>query len=279
MYERNGVPPSVSLTKANAKEEDEAELRKNVKRVVEDIVELLKDRAEVEKEPKAKRARVQEYLKRKIVLKKIVNVETCNAEINESNFTAEITLIKIFVAEAQGILDRINNIEQAVYDLYEDKRRIKNLLKELPTYDTLFKRETEGITNEFCKRCDKDENNNEVVELLREINFDFIRIIEQPSVILKGMNRAWEIVRGVYNANFNDLSNKKEGDQKKDLDKKMRRYSRNRKERRDREKDFKKEEEQMIKKVQKFCSCLVPPLILVTLAKIIFYTLYISRVS
>lgn len=59
----------------------------------------------------------------KIVLKKIDNVETCNAEINESNFTAEITLIKIFVAEAQGILDRINNIEQAVYDLYEDKRR------------------------------------------------------------------------------------------------------------------------------------------------------------
>lgn len=56
-----------------------------------------------------------------------------------------------------------------------------------------------------------DENNNEEVELLREINFDFIRIIEQPSVILKGMNRAWEIVRGVYNANFNNLSNKKEG--------------------------------------------------------------------
>ncbi|PKC14087.1 hypothetical protein RhiirA5_409828 [Rhizophagus irregularis] len=88
---------------------------------------------------------------------------------------------------------------------------MKILLKELPTYDTLFKRETEGITNEFCKRCDKDENNNEEVELLREINFDFIRIIEQPSVILRGMNRAWEIVRGVYNANFNNLSNKKEG--------------------------------------------------------------------
>ncbi|PKK61572.1 hypothetical protein RhiirC2_791617 [Rhizophagus irregularis] len=285
------VPPSISITKANAKEENGAELRKNVEVIV-------KDRAEVEKEPKAKRARVQEYL-------------------NNENHAKKKMYIK-----AQGILDRINNNEQAVYDLYEDKRRyeearrivdrimreknfnldevcsriaieisdydigkicaqtIKDFYKnnshnktidkiKLPTYDTLFKRETEGNTNELCKRCDKgmiedwhhiwrcesnetdidtiikeliytfetkliDENNNEEVELLREINFDFIRIIEQPSVILRGMNRAWEIVRGVYNANF----------------KKMRRYSRNRKERRDREKDFKKEEEQMIKKTE-----------------------------
>ena len=40
----------VSLTKASAKEENEAELRKNVKRVMEVIVGLLKDRADVEKE-------------------------------------------------------------------------------------------------------------------------------------------------------------------------------------------------------------------------------------
>lgn len=51
---------SISLTKANAKEENGAELRKNV----EVIVDLLKDRSEVEKEPKAKRTRVQEYLKK-----------------------------------------------------------------------------------------------------------------------------------------------------------------------------------------------------------------------
>ncbi|PKC75930.1 hypothetical protein RhiirA1_491185 [Rhizophagus irregularis] len=64
--------------------------------------------------------------------------------------------------KAQGILDRINNNEQAVYDLYEDKRRIKILLKELPTYDTLFKRETEGITNELCKRCDKGDQKKDL---------------------------------------------------------------------------------------------------------------------
>jgi glycyl-tRNA synthetase alpha subunit len=52
-----------------------------------------------------------------------------NEKINkiQSKFTAEIALInarfEIFVAETQGILDRINNIEQAVYDLYEEKRR------------------------------------------------------------------------------------------------------------------------------------------------------------
>lgn len=55
------------------------------------------------------------------------------------------------------------------------------------------------------------ENNEKNVELLREFNFDFIRIIEQPSVIiLRGKSRAWELVRGVYNSNFNKLSNKKE---------------------------------------------------------------------
>jgi hypothetical protein len=88
-------------------------------------------------------------------------------------------------------------------------------LKELPTYDTLYRRNTEGITDEMCKRCNKNlledwehvwkcemneadidtiikesiyefesklikENNEKDVELLREFNFDFIRIIEQP---------------------------------------------------------------------------------------------------
>jgi len=54
----------ISLTKAIAKEENEAKLRKNVKRVMEVIVGLLKDRVDVEKEPKKKKARVQEYLKK-----------------------------------------------------------------------------------------------------------------------------------------------------------------------------------------------------------------------
>ena len=53
----------IGLTKAMFKE-NEAELRKNVKRVMEVIVGLLKDRVDVEKEPKNKKARVQEYLKK-----------------------------------------------------------------------------------------------------------------------------------------------------------------------------------------------------------------------
>jgi hypothetical protein len=53
----------ISLTKAIAKEENEAELRKSVKWVMEVIVGLLKDRVDVEKEPSKKKARVQEYLK------------------------------------------------------------------------------------------------------------------------------------------------------------------------------------------------------------------------
>uniref|UniRef100_U9UNJ1 Uncharacterized protein n=1 Tax=Rhizophagus irregularis (strain DAOM 181602 / DAOM 197198 / MUCL 43194) TaxID=747089 RepID=U9UNJ1_RHIID len=44
--------------------EDEKELYKNVKRVMEVIVGLLKKRVDVEKEPKNKKAKVQEYLKK-----------------------------------------------------------------------------------------------------------------------------------------------------------------------------------------------------------------------
>ncbi|CAG8519528.1 18617_t:CDS:2, partial [Gigaspora margarita] len=49
---------------AMAKEENEAELHKNVKRVMEVIIGLLKDRADVVNEQKKKKARVQEYLKK-----------------------------------------------------------------------------------------------------------------------------------------------------------------------------------------------------------------------
>ena len=44
--------------------DDEKELQKNVKRVMEVIVGLLRERVDVEKEPKNKKARVQEYLKK-----------------------------------------------------------------------------------------------------------------------------------------------------------------------------------------------------------------------
>src|SRR5436305_1661267 len=54
----------VSLTKAIAKEENVAELHKNVKRVMEVIVGLMKERVEVEREPSKKRQTVQEYLEK-----------------------------------------------------------------------------------------------------------------------------------------------------------------------------------------------------------------------
>ncbi|PKY51335.1 hypothetical protein RhiirA4_468305 [Rhizophagus irregularis] len=130
-------------------------------------------------------------------------------------------------------------------DTRERSYRIKNLCKELPTYEILFRRDVNKIDNPFCRRCDKKEeetwehmwicednefkieeiaqesiyryekwleenDRNDEVKILRKFNFDFIRIIEQPSIILLGKNRIWEIVRGVYNNNFNKLSNLKE---------------------------------------------------------------------
>ncbi|UZO04077.1 uncharacterized protein OCT59_024476 [Rhizophagus irregularis] len=100
---------------------------------------------------------------------------------------------------------------------------IKNLLKEQPTYGTLFKRNkrnTNKIENEECKRCGKNEKetwehiwlcedneitideivqeaiykfekslddttdiNDTTITTERNYNFDFIRILEHPSII------------------------------------------------------------------------------------------------
>lgn len=54
----------ISLTKAIAKEENEAKVRKNVKQVMEIIVGLLKDRVDVEK-PAMKRQRVKGYFEKR----------------------------------------------------------------------------------------------------------------------------------------------------------------------------------------------------------------------
>ncbi|PKB94466.1 hypothetical protein RhiirA5_438709 [Rhizophagus irregularis] len=58
---------NISLTKAITKEKNEAELCKSVKQMMEVnrlLLRLLKDRVYAEKEPKNKKARVQEYLKK-----------------------------------------------------------------------------------------------------------------------------------------------------------------------------------------------------------------------
>ncbi|EXX75023.1 hypothetical protein RhiirA1_464808 [Rhizophagus irregularis] len=125
-------------------------------------------------------------------------------------------------------------------DTRDRSYRIKNLLKELPTYDTLLKRNTNKIENDICKRymndkvedwehiwiCEvnkstideiaqesiynfekqlEDKNLQDEIKILRNYNFDFMRILEQTSIVLRGKSRIWEILRGVYNNNFSSL--------------------------------------------------------------------------
>src|SRR3989440_2773501 len=59
-------PLNIRFTESALKEnsEEEKELYKNVKQVMEVIVGLLKDRVDIEKEPATKRQRVQEYFEK-----------------------------------------------------------------------------------------------------------------------------------------------------------------------------------------------------------------------
>ncbi|PKC61474.1 hypothetical protein RhiirA1_466495 [Rhizophagus irregularis] len=147
------------------------------------------------------------------------------------------------------VSNRINFSQRQCNDKDTKERtyRIKNILKE-PTYEVLYRRNTNKIENDKCKRCGKEEkedwehtvygyvkitnsrtineivqesiyrfekylkdlNQNEEIEILRTYNFEFIRILESPSIILQGKNRIWELLRGVYNENFNSLTKKKE---------------------------------------------------------------------
>ncbi|PKC10132.1 hypothetical protein RhiirA5_374905 [Rhizophagus irregularis] len=130
-------------------------------------------------------------------------------------------------------------------DTYERSYRIKNLLKDQPTYDTLYRRNTNKIDDNKCIRCEnkeiedwdhiwicedndfnlneiiyesihkfelqlKESNQNDNVVTLRNYNIEFINILESPSIILRGKSRIWELIRGIYNNKFNDLTKKKE---------------------------------------------------------------------
>lgn len=39
--------------------------------------------------------------------------------------------------------------------------------------------------------------------------FDFIRVMDQQSQVLIGKKRVWELLRGVYNDNFNKIAKEK----------------------------------------------------------------------
>ncbi|CAB4430220.1 unnamed protein product [Rhizophagus irregularis] len=56
----------------------------------------------------------------------------------------------------------------------------------------------------------EEKGKTEEIKILRNFNFDFITILLQPSMILLGKNRIWELLRGVFNNNFNKLTKKKE---------------------------------------------------------------------
>ncbi|RGB33436.1 hypothetical protein C1646_761737 [Rhizophagus diaphanus] len=121
--------------------------------------------------------------------------------------------------------------------------KIKNLIKEQPTYAVLMKRNTNGIDSDICQRCKKfiedwehiwicesnelelDEllkqslceygqrlmeiNKHEELEIMKNVVFNFIEIMDKPYLILIGKKRIWAFLRGAYNDNFNKISNKK----------------------------------------------------------------------
>jgi hypothetical protein len=138
-------------------------------------------------------------------------------------------------------------------DTIERSYRIKNLLKEQPTYKTLYRRNTNKIDTDKCIRCGKivqedwehiwicednefsideiirespyrfekiliDSNQCEELDILRNYNCEFINIIESPSNILLGKSKKWELIRGIYNNKFNELAKEKKV---KDLIKKL----------------------------------------------------------
>ncbi|GET00318.1 hypothetical protein GLOIN_2v1824527 [Rhizophagus clarus] len=129
-------------------------------------------------------------------------------------------------------------------DTSERAYRIKNLLKELPTYKILNERNTNGIISSICPRCEKEEedwehiwiceenvfNLREVIEegidaeitklkneekkeelkIIQDLLCSFIEILYGNSIILSMKTREWELIRGIYNYRYNLITKKKE---------------------------------------------------------------------
>jgi hypothetical protein len=56
--------------------------------------------------------------------------------------------------------------------------KIKNLIKELPTYDILFKRQVEGINSDICIRCTEQVENWEHVWICEYNDMSVREVIE-----------------------------------------------------------------------------------------------------
>ncbi|PKY26184.1 hypothetical protein RhiirB3_441412 [Rhizophagus irregularis] len=78
-----------------------------------------------------------------------------------------------------------------------------------PTYNVLYKRNTNKIENDWCKRCGKEAKEDwEHIWLCEDNEFTINEINSRKLIILRGKSKIW--VRGVYNEKFNSLTNKKE---------------------------------------------------------------------
>ncbi|PKY52589.1 hypothetical protein RhiirA4_470315 [Rhizophagus irregularis] len=87
--------PLITESALKENSEEERELRKNVKQVMEVIVGLLKYRVDIEKEPATKRQRVQEYFEKQDKIKAssvsseqpdhLENIEAITIEIKAQN--------------------------------------------------------------------------------------------------------------------------------------------------------------------------------------------------
>ncbi|RGB33433.1 hypothetical protein C1646_761733 [Rhizophagus diaphanus] len=239
-------------------------ISKNIKYLIKDFIVNLSNRKKIDSEFYIELLFIEKFLKENDIN---IDYQPNSEEEKEINkdlekikiiFENEIKTKKIYdneVIELGGkkeldwkstlefISNRINFTSRQcnAQDTKDRSYRIKNLLKELSVYEILYKRETNQIINNKCRRCKKNEieswehiwicednkksleeiaqesiyifeetliNNERTkdVEILNKYNYDFIHLILEPSTVLMGKNRLWEILRGVYNNNLNDLT-------------------------------------------------------------------------
>ncbi|GET00470.1 hypothetical protein GLOIN_2v1488717 [Rhizophagus clarus] len=168
---------------------------------------------------------------------------------NETDLEEELILqSKISISEAGQIefnrnQNKFTKFQCGKTDTHERAYKIKNLLKDLPTYKILNNRQVNRIDSALCPSCEKKEEDwehvwtcecnistirkiieeavydyelllkkeerLEEVAIIQEYNFNFISILYEKSLILIDRTREWELLRGIYNNRFNRISRKK----------------------------------------------------------------------
>src|SRR6266536_96956 len=140
--------------------------------------------------------------------------------------------------------EEIKDYKTSGKDEREKAYKIKNLIKELPTYAVLWKRNTNGIESKTCIRCKKGEedwnhvwtctnnrrtirdtiedeiiNNEEkirkegkeeIVNIINKIAKNFIAFLQEDSDVLINKTREWELLRGIVNENLMKMNREKE---------------------------------------------------------------------